>query len=98
MVVARDALLAPPYDRVGRSPRFGEDRAEFERKASIAARVRLCHELLGQRRWWEMRDGLAQLVSEQGELAMKFCSTIISNCDWATMFNSTSSCLNYEMF
>ena len=81
VIAARDALLAPPYDRVGRSPRFGEDRAELERKTSIAARIRLCHELLGQRRWREMRDGLAQMVSEQGELAMKFCSTVVSNCD-----------------
>jgi hypothetical protein len=87
VIVARVALLAPPYDRVGRPPRFGEDRAGFERKASIVARLKLCHELLGQRRWWEMRDALAQMVSEHGELAMKFC-TIISDCYWAAMFSS----------
>jgi hypothetical protein len=79
VVIARDALLALRYDRVGLLPRFGEDRAEFERKASIAARIRLCHELMGQRRWREMRDSLAQMVTEQGKLTMKFC-TVISNC------------------
>jgi hypothetical protein len=34
-----------------------------------------------------MRDALAQMVSEHGELAMKFC-TIISDCYWAAMFSS----------
>uniref|UniRef100_A0A0D9XKP1 Pentacotripeptide-repeat region of PRORP domain-containing protein n=1 Tax=Leersia perrieri TaxID=77586 RepID=A0A0D9XKP1_9ORYZ len=32
----------------------------------VVARIELCHELLRERRWREMRAGLAQLVSEQG--------------------------------
>ncbi|XP_037461975.1 putative pentatricopeptide repeat-containing protein At1g13630 isoform X1 [Triticum dicoccoides] len=65
--VARDPRLAPHFvGGAGGSPRFGENKAEFERKASIAARFKLCYELLRQRRRREMRGGLAQVVSEQG--------------------------------
>lgn len=68
-MVARDPLLAPHFvGGAGGLPRFGDGKAEFERKASIAARIKLCYELLRQRRWREMRGGLAQIVSEQGEL------------------------------
>ncbi|TVU49006.1 hypothetical protein EJB05_00296 [Eragrostis curvula] len=43
-----------------------EENEKLDTKASIAARFRLCHELLWQRRWREMRGCLAEMVSEQG--------------------------------
>lgn len=75
-VGCRDAPLAPP--RVGgagggapgcgweREGPLGEDKADLDRKAAIAARFGLCHELLRQRRWREMRGSLVHMVSEQG--------------------------------
>lgn len=76
-VIGTDAPLAPP--RVGVAGGAAElvreikqGKAELDRKASIAERFRLCHELLWQRRWQEMRDCLAELVSEEGECGADF--------------------------
>lgn len=86
-VVGRDAPpLAPP--RSGgpgggppgrgwaREGAFEEKEAELERKASVAARLRLCHELVWQRRWQDMRSEMAQMVGEQGELGLSVCVCI----------------------
>ncbi|XP_034575127.1 uncharacterized protein [Setaria viridis] len=89
-VVGRDAPpLAPPHSggagggRPGsgwaRKGAFEENDAELERKASIAARLRLCHELLWQRRWREMRGELAQMVGEQGPDSASILSDILLN-------------------
>lgn len=85
-MVGRDAPLAPPRPGgAGGVPpergwagegAFGENEAELERKASIATRLRLCHELLRQRKWREMRSELAQMVSEQGELGVSVCVSV----------------------
>lgn len=78
--MGRDAPLAPPRPGGAGSGAPGrgwaqqgaldEESAELERKASIVARFRHCHELLWQTRWREMRHGLAQMVDEQGELGV----------------------------
>ena len=84
VVVGGDARLASPRSGgAGGAPpgplwareegALGENEAELGRKASIAARFRLCHELLWQRRWREMRGELAQMVGEQGELGVSVC-------------------------
>jgi hypothetical protein len=77
-VIGRDALLAPSrVGFAGGAAGFGweveHDKTELDRKALIAERFRLCHELLWRRRWREMRGCLAELVSEQGEYAANFC-------------------------
>ncbi|XP_025794777.1 putative pentatricopeptide repeat-containing protein At1g13630 [Panicum hallii] len=88
-VVGGDAPLAPPRSGgAGGAPpgplwaregALGENEAELGRKASIVARFRLCHELLWQRRWREMRGELAQMVGEQGpDSALALCD-ILSN-------------------
>jgi hypothetical protein len=83
VVVGGDAQLAPPRQSGergappgplwAREGTFGENEAELGRKASIAALFRLCHELLWQKRWREMRGELAQMVGEQGELGVSVC-------------------------
>ncbi|CAN6317097.1 unnamed protein product [Urochloa humidicola] len=88
-VVGRDAPVAPPRSggAGGAPPGRGwaregaseEDEAELERKASVAARFRLCHELLWQRRWREMRGELAQMVGEQGPDSASTLCHILSN-------------------
>jgi len=98
--VCRDAPLAPPPagGAGGGQPGRGwarqgaldEDRAELERKASIAARFRHCHELLWQTRWREMRDGLAQMVDEQGELGVSACLLVF------VYLSSCCSCREHE--
>ncbi|GJM84820.1 hypothetical protein PR202_ga00526 [Eleusine coracana subsp. coracana] len=70
-IIGRDAPLAPARVGLARGAAWvgleaGKDKAELDRKASIAERFRVCHELLWQRRWREMRDCLAELVSEHG--------------------------------
>lgn len=77
--VGRDTRAPPSIGGIARgAPRVGcngggaADDEEVERKARAVARIKLCHELLRERRWRAMRAALAQLVTEQGEHAMNF--------------------------
>uniref|UniRef100_J3N3F3 Pentacotripeptide-repeat region of PRORP domain-containing protein n=1 Tax=Oryza brachyantha TaxID=4533 RepID=J3N3F3_ORYBR len=104
--VGRDTRAPPFVGGIARgAPRIGckggavgeEEEEGLEREASVVARIELCHALVRERRWREMRACLTQLVSEQGSGSAPTLCDILwhrfrewdpNSCVWDALANS----------